>query len=142
MDTDFADILAITTYDGVLAKNLQDVQNIYDKINMDYQQGNSISWGIATRDNNEIIGTCGYYRGFDNETGEVGFVLKEEHRGKGYMSQAVKKAVEFGLNEMLLKRIIAITSNANIKTIKLLERLNFVRVSMDDLNRPVYEFKG
>ena len=142
ISTDFADILTITTYDGILAKSTQDVEKIYNKINNDYQHGNSISWGITTKNNNEIIGTCGYYRGFDKETGELGFILKEEYRAKGYMSQAVKNVVEFGLIVIQLKRIIAITSDTNFNTIKLLERLNFVKVSVDDFNRPIYEFKS
>jgi hypothetical protein len=49
----------------------------------------TIHWGIAENVTNKIIGTCGYYRGFDKGGGELGFVLSAQYRGKGFMTSSI-----------------------------------------------------
>ena len=43
------------------------------------------------------------------------------------MSNALKKAIEFGINIIGLQKIIAITEKSNIKSQNVLQRLNFVQ---------------
>ncbi|WP_183577463.1 GNAT family N-acetyltransferase [Mucilaginibacter sp. X5P1] len=123
--TDIANIIDICVYDGKWAVTAHDAQEILNKIDKDYQDGNSIHWGIVDIGKNIIVGSCGYYRGFDNDTGEMGFILKSEFRGKGYMLTAVNLAANYGLMDIGLKKVIAITSNRNIKTKNLLSRAGF-----------------
>jgi len=111
-----------------------------DKINKDYLNGNSIHWGIADNLTNKIVGTCGYYRGFDNAEGELGCVLLPQYRGQGFMTAAMLLAVDFGLNNIGLKRIWAITGRENKHAIKLLERLNFIKTADLDNNEIEYEW--
>jgi ribosomal-protein-alanine N-acetyltransferase len=61
--------------------------------------------GIADNLTNKIIGTCGYYRGFEKGAGELGCVLLPQHRGQGYMTSALLLAIEFGLNTIGVKCI-------------------------------------
>lgn len=61
--------------------------------------------------------------------GELGCVLKSKFRGQGYMTIAMKLAIEFGFNEIGLTKIIAITSKQNYDALKLLERLNFMKTA-------------
>lgn len=109
------------------------------RINTDYVAGNSIHWGIADKLSQKIIGTCGYYRGFDDGVGEFGCVLLRQHRGQGYMTSALLLAIGFGLNHMGLKRIRAVTSQRNTDAIKLLERVNFMRIA--DLKNDDVEYE-
>ncbi|SDS37680.1 ribosomal-protein-alanine N-acetyltransferase [Mucilaginibacter mallensis] len=123
--TDIANIIDICVYDGKWAVTAHDALEILNKIDKDYQDGNSIHWGIVDIGKNIIVGSCGYYRGFDNDTGEMGFILKSEFRRKGYMLTAVNLAANYGLMDMGLKKVIAITSNRNIKAKNLLTRAGF-----------------
>ena len=100
---------------------------------------NSIHWGIADKVTNKIVGTCGYYRGFENEAGELGCILLPQFRGQGFMTSAMKLAIEFGLKNMELKRIFAITTKENINAIRLLERLQFKKVA--DLENDEIEYE-
>ena len=102
------------------------------KIDHDYLAGSSIHWGIADAETNIIVGTCGYYRGFANESGELGYVLLPQFRSKGYMNVAMKSAIDFGLKNLELKRIWAATSPDNSAAIKLLEKLNFIKTKIED----------
>lgn len=126
---DINGLLEISFYDSQPALTVEDGIEMQNKIDADYQNGSSIHWGIADRQTNEILGTVGYYRGLDNGIGELGCVLKAEFRGQGFMTKAMKLAIEFGLTNIGLAKIIAITTKQNDSAIKLLERLNFVKTA-------------
>ncbi len=132
-DSDIKDLIEISFYDAIQATTLQEATVMQDKINKDYIDGNSIHWGIADNITNKIIGTCGYYRGLDKGSGELGCVLLPQYRGQGFMSSAMLLAINFGLTHIGLNRVWAITSQQNEKAIKLLERLNFIKIAaLDD----------
>ena len=137
--SDIEDIIEISFYDAIQAITLEQAQEMQEKINQDYLDGNSIHWGIADNLTNKIIGTCGYYRGFEKEKGELGCVLLPQYQGKGFMSSAMQLAINFGLNNIKLKRIWAITTRQNEKAIRLLERLNFIKIA--DLDDDEIEFE-
>lgn len=137
--TDVNDIIEISFYDAVQATTLQQAMEMQTKINTDYSNGNSIHWGIVENTTDKIIGTCGYYRGFNKGSGELGCVLLAQHRGQGFMAAAMALVIDFGLNTIRLKSISAITTHQNHKAIKLLERLNFLK--MADLEDDYIEYK-
>jgi [ribosomal protein S5]-alanine N-acetyltransferase len=139
--SDINDIIEISFYDNIQATTLIQAAEMQAKINEDYNNGNSIHWGIAEKSTNKIIGTCGYYRGFDKGAGELGCVLLPQYRGQGYMTFAMLLAIEFGLKIIGLKRIWAITNKQNEKAIKLIEKLNFIKITDLDDNEVEYELK-
>jgi ribosomal-protein-alanine N-acetyltransferase len=132
IDADADEIMQISYYDGIKASNPNEAIQMQKKINQDYLQGNSIHWGIVDAQSSKLVGTCGYYRGFVNNTGELGYVLKPSFEGRGYMTNALREAVEFGINIIGLQKIIAITEKINIKSQNVLKRLNFVQEAEQD----------
>lgn len=141
LNTDIEDIIEISFYDAIQATTFQEATEMQAKINKDYIDGNSIHWGIADNSTNKIIGTCGYYRGLDQGTGELGCVLLPQYRGQGFMTAAMLLAIDFGINNIGLKRVWAITTKQNKKAIKLLENLDFVKTADLEDNEIEYEFK-
>ena len=137
--SDIIDLIEISFYDSIQATTLQQATEMQAKINKDYFDGNSIHWGIADKLTNKIVGTCGYYRGLDKGEGELGCVLLPQYRGQGYMTSAMVLAIEFGLTNIGLKRIWAVTTRQNEKAIKLMEKLNFIKVADLDDNEVEYE---
>lgn len=133
MAPDIQDLIEISFYDAIQATSVSEASEMQAKIDGDYAEGNSIHWGIQHNATHKLIGTCGYYRGFDKESGELGCILLPQYQGQGYMSAAMKLAIDFGINTMGLKRIWAATSKENKKAIQLLERLNFTKIAdLDD----------
>ena len=130
-DSDINDIIDISFYDGKQASSYDEAKVMQDNINTDYTQGNSVHWAIVDNDTSNIVGTCGYYRGFDFDTGELGCVLLPPYRGKGYMTSALEMAIYFGKKDMGLTKIIAITTPQNTKAIMLLDRLDFKLISSE-----------
>ena len=141
-DMDLEDIMEISFYDGKPAKSRAEALEMQTRINLDYQNGNSIHWGIVNNATNEVMGTIGYYRGFEGGMGELGFVLRAPFRGKGVMTSALNIVVEFGLHVMHLNKIIAITSVQNLNAIKLLERANFIPTTKLEDDHIEFQFNG
>lgn len=125
VNKDAPQILEISYYDGKRATHPDEATDMQNKINQDYEDGNSIHWGIFDVQSLELVGTCGYYRGFHENTGELGYILKPYFEGKGYMTKALKLAIEFGINTMGLRKFIAITEKSNTKSRNVLVGLNF-----------------
>ncbi len=133
LPSDINDVLEISVYDGRPAADAAEALGMFQKIDNDYRQGTSVNWGIADKTTNIIMGTCGYYRGFPNATGELGCVMRPAFRGKGIMTEAMQAAVDFGFREIGLERIVAITREHNLKARALLGRLGFLRVTEQDV---------
>lgn len=102
------------------------------RIDQDYAQGSTLHWGICVGEDQEVVGTCGFYRGFPADTGEIGYVLRESYRGKGIMNRALELIVEFGFTELGLLRIVAYTDRCNAASIAVLDRLGFELVDVRD----------
>lgn len=139
--SDINDIIEISFYDAVQATTAQEAIEMQDKINKNYLEGDSIHWGIVENATNKIVGTCGYYRGFDKGAGELGCVLLPQYQGQGFMTLSMSLAIDFGINNIGLNRIYAITSENNDKARKLLERLNFIKIADLEDQELEYELK-
>lgn len=139
--SDIQDRIEISFYGAIQATTLQQATEMQARINNDYRNSNSIHWGIADNRTNNIVGTCGYYRGFDNGAGELGCVLLPQYRGQGLMAPAMELAIDFGINNIGLKRVWAITTKQNDRAIKLLERINFIKVADLQDDEIEYEFR-
>lgn len=139
LDRDMQDLIEISFYDAIQAKNTDEAAEMQAKINIDYVNGESIHWAIVETATDQIVGTCGYYRGFKTGEGELGCVLLSQHKGKGYMTDAMQLAIDFGLNIIGLKRIWAATGQQNYKAQQLLERLSFKKIADLDDNEVEYE---
>jgi ribosomal-protein-alanine N-acetyltransferase len=85
-----------------------------------------VRWGIAQRENGEIIGTCGYY-GFHSwhKRAGIGYELARSFWQQGIMTEALGAIIEFGFRRIGLNRIEAVVMLKNEGSVKLLEGLGF-----------------
>lgn len=74
-DDDIKDVVEISFYDAMPALTVENAKEMQERINLDYQNGSSIHWGITNKQINQIMGTLGYYRGFDHGIGEFWVVF-------------------------------------------------------------------
>ncbi len=138
--SDLEDLIEICFYDGVKASTVEEAQAMQLKIDADYRSGNSIHWGIRDNESGRLVGTCGYYRGFE-KGGELGCVLLPQFRGQGFMTPALQLASRFGRETLGLECIYAITTNSNLKAIALLERIGFYKTTDLEDEAVEYELK-
>lgn len=100
---------------------LETIQQLED----DFQARKAISWGLFYK--KQLIGTCGYYRGFKDKIGEVGFVMRKHYRKSGFMTEALEAVVDFGIDQLGLEKVTAFTKDQNASAIRVLEKLHFQR---------------
>ncbi|MCK9150805.1 GNAT family N-acetyltransferase [Methanobacterium alcaliphilum] len=116
----------------LIALNLRDIfpnpYTIQDGIQwIQIAQKEKPKLNFAITIDNEAIGGIGFILGQDIEkiSAEIGYWLGEKYWGKGITSSAVKSMVEYGFNELKLKRIFAKPFENNIASRKVLEKNRF-----------------
>lgn len=131
-EIDLQHLIEISFYNGIQATDSSDARIMNERIKKDYVSSNTIHWAITSVLGGEILGTCGFYRGFQENIGEIGYVLKKAHQGKGYMTEAVSLMVDFGWKELRLTAIKGVASQRNLSSINVLEKTGFKVVETTD----------
>jgi len=91
-----------------------------------FRSGQRIRWGIARKDDNIIIGSCGFTQWDKNfHRAVIGYELAKKHWRKGIMTEALEAVIYFGFQRMELNRIEALVMLENIASMTLLEKLGF-----------------
>ena len=107
-------------------KSISDAKKLIRNIHEDYKNERGISWGIIEKRTRNFIGYIGIIRMQPQHCrGEVGYVLKPEYWGKGFMTEALRTIVKFGFDKMNLHSIEANVNPKNKSSKKLLERFGF-----------------
>lgn len=75
----------------------------------------------------KIIGRCGIHNwNVDHRRAEIGYVMEDDSfKEKSFMSEAVKRIMEYGFKELKLNRIEAIVGVGNVPSIRILEKNQF-----------------
>lgn len=80
-------------------------------------------YGVRIRGEEDLIGMCGLFRRDFLNDPDIGFAFLPEHFGRGYAYESALAVLEEARLELYLKKILAITSKNNERSIKLLEKL-------------------
>lgn len=105
-----------------------------------HHQGNLFQWGIARLDDDQMIGTCTLF-GLDlpNARAEIGYALRHDHWGGGWAHEALTQVCAHVFDVLKLRRLEADVDPRNPRSLKLLQRLGFVR---EGLLRERWEVAG
>lgn len=115
------------------AETIEDARKHIDKINNVIDNNESIMWGICLKDSGTVIGTICFWNIIkETRVAETGYMLHPGSQGKGIMQEALNKIIDYGFGEMKLTSIIAGVHPDNAKSIKLLERNDFVYTGQSD----------
>lgn len=72
-------------------------------------------WGVYDRQSDFLIGRCGIQDNVIDGTAEVelGYLLTEEQRGKGYAKEAAKAVLAYAFQELGIPRVVAVIDKKN-----------------------------
>lgn len=85
-----------------------------------------IWWAISLKGEKELIGACGFNNYEEKHRKvEIGYWLFPAFWQKGFASEAIKKILEFGFEQMQLQRMEAFVEEGNDSSSGMLEKLNF-----------------
>lgn len=91
-----------------------------------YAAGEVRSWAVVHRDDERMIGTAGFlFWDHVADRAEIGYALSRDYWGTGLMTEAVKRVVRFGFEEMRLNRIEARVDALNLPSARVLQKCGF-----------------
>lgn len=109
-------------------ENRDEARELVDEIHRYFGEKCLFQWGIELRDTGRIIGTCTLAEVSErNRRAELGFALGRSWWGQGYAVEAVTALLDYAFQTLDLHRVEADADPRNHSSIRLLERLGFVR---------------
>lgn len=109
-------------------KSVEESELMIEVMIKTYNSKEGINWIIRKKDTFVVVGYVGYWRMRKEDVrAEIGYAMKPEYWGNGFMHEALIKVIEFGFNELCLHSIEANVNPNNLSSIKLLEKLGFKR---------------
>ena len=97
-------------------------------------------WAVELKSTGEFIGFIGLnyvdWPAHFTPAVEVGWRLGSQFWGHGYATEGAKAAVDFGFKKCGLKEIVSFTVPANIRSIKVMERIGMKRDLDGDFAHP------
>ena len=84
-------------------------------------------WAIVERDSGKMIGTIELYNYTYRFMAELGYSLNPDFWGNGYIVEAAQAVIDYGFNVLKVRRIEAGTFETNHQSIRVCEKLGFVK---------------
>ncbi len=110
------------------AVNVADAIEFIQKIQTLAENNGTMIWAITRIGEGKLIGTVLYWNIVKEKSqAELGYELLPEYQWKGIMTEALKKVIEFGFEELKYKTIVAEPNMRNMRSIHLLEKFKFKR---------------
>ncbi len=90
------------------------------------RRGAGIHWSIALRDDERLIGKCGYNEWRKaHRRGDISYIVARKHWGQGIVSEALSAMLEYGFDHMNLHSVEAGVTPGNDASTRMLQKLGF-----------------
>lgn len=117
--------------------NLEDAKAyIKNRVMPSYKDFGFGFYKVCLKTDGTPIGTCGIVKRPTLENVDIGYGFLTRHTGKGYAYEAAKATLDYAMNDLNIKKIVAITSPNNDKSKRLLEKLGLKLV--DEIKESEY----
>lgn len=115
--------IAATTLSIPHPYSLEDAEHwLQTKID-NFENDKEIAWAICNRNTESLLGAIGLGLDLDNEAAELGFWIGKPFWGKGYVTEAARKILEYAFSDMNLNRVEANHMVGNDASGRVLEKL-------------------
>jgi ribosomal-protein-alanine N-acetyltransferase len=93
------------------------------------QAENPNYWAAVSKENGKMIGNIYFHHSEPAKfmTWELGYIFNPNYRGKGYATEAARRVVQHGFEDLKAHRIVANCNPENAASWKLMERLGMRR---------------
>jgi len=103
---------------------------------------NKLVFAIVLKNINKVIGHLIFHKYTNKKIYEIGWIINKDYWNKGYAMEVGKNIIEYGFEELKIKKIIGETEEKNIKSIKTLERIGMKKVGKNKNGLIEYEIKN
>lgn len=114
--------------DATMEPTFRRLVQVFDAI----REHKGIRWGIVRRDEPTVLmGTVGFWKwNKPSFYAEIGYELGSAFWNKGYMTEAIRTALQFGFDHMELHRVEANIDPENKGSRRVVEKIGFVQEAM------------
>lgn len=122
-DAEVTKYLTFKTY-----KSIEEAEKRIEFLLKNNEQLNEpIKWAIELKENSKVIGSIDYVKWIQKDNmAEIGYVLNRNYWSNGYMTEAVKKVIQFGFEKMELNRIEITCDSRNNASERVMQKNNLV----------------
>ena len=103
---------------------------------------NKLVFAVVLKNVNKVIGHLIFHKYTNKKIYEIGWIINKNYWNKGYAMEVSKKMIEYGFEELKIKKMIGETEEKNIKSIKTLERIGMKKVGKNKNGLIEYEIKN
>ncbi|HTK11144.1 MAG TPA: GNAT family N-acetyltransferase [Ktedonobacteraceae bacterium] len=119
-----SDLEVVRFYDTPFTQ-LEQVERAIERHHFRFLHGDGLRWGITLKDEQKVIGNCGYAWDKDNHFAVLSYVLGRPYWGQGIMTEALGAIIHYGFEQYQLHRIEADVALPNIGSMRVLQKLGF-----------------
>lgn len=107
--------------------NIREAEELIQSFHAAYDRGLGMHWGIFSKNNWQLIGTCGFLRWeiFKAQKAVIGYDLNPAFGGQGLVGESLKWVIHYGFEELNLNRIEAFVVSDNFRTQNVFMDLGF-----------------
>ena len=102
--------------------SLDDARTYIESVSASYGQHGFGLYAVELRDDRSVVGMCGLIKRETLDDVDIGFALLSCFEGRGFAQEAVNATLEYAHDQLGLSRVIAITTEDNIRSTRVLER--------------------
>ncbi|MEQ8908688.1 MAG: GNAT family N-acetyltransferase [Vicingaceae bacterium] len=129
------------------ANGKKEAMAFIEQLHLDFQAAKMFYWVICLKEKDEMIGSiCLWHFSVDEKNAEIGCDLHPTFQGKGFMTEAMNRIIDFGFSTLSLTSIEAYTHRHNQASTQLLKRTDFLLVEgktdPDNTNNVVFVRKS
>ena len=118
----------VQLYNAVPHQTIDDTLRFISEEREAYRLRKEVVWAWRLKTSQRIIGSVSV---FDwnryHRRAQIGYDMAKDHWGQGFAQEAIREMLIFCFEEMDLNRIEIWTSTANLRSLRLAERLGFTR---------------
>lgn len=136
------DLKVIESLRGPLT--MEQVNDFIPAVNRHHAELGYTLWAACLKETDELIGFIGlnytdFFSKFDSHftpAVEVGWRLGSQYWGKGFATEGACASVEYGFKRCSLKEIVSFTVPANVRSIRVMEKIGLKRDLDGDFAHP------
>ncbi|BES61003.1 GNAT family N-acetyltransferase [Dysgonomonas capnocytophagoides] len=87
----------------------------------DYKLNGYGRWAVIVKETNQFIGWCGLK--LNSHETDIGFRFFEEEWDKGYATESAIACLDYGFEDLKIRRIIGRAMKNNVRSIRILEKI-------------------
>jgi len=128
----FSDDEVTRYYDVDTMTSIEQARALIDRHDAHYRNRVSIRYALELKETGKVIGTIGLYNFKEAESVEIGFDLNRRYWKQGYMTEAIKRIIDFTFQNLRIYTVYGGFLKANTASENLMKRLGFKKGKVAD----------